>query len=75
MDYSISSFGILGPKVFNFILFFIGTRKSFGFHVFHIIIQYNIPMLLESPGTGNNIVGEVWKIDQTKLEHLGKYSS
>ena len=41
----------------------------------HIIIQYNIPMLLESPGTGNNIVGEVWKIDQTKLEHLGKYSS
>merc|ERR1719468_192138 len=27
-------------------------------------------MLLECPGTGSNIVGEVWKIDQAKLEHL-----
>ena len=33
--------------------------------------EYNIPMLLNKPGTGKIIKGEVWEVDYQKLAHLG----
>ena len=35
--------------------------------------EYNIPMLLNKPGTGKIIKGEVWEVDYEKLAHLGRY--
>jgi len=35
-----------------------------------IATQYNIPMILDCEGTGHQVQGEVYKIDQRMLEHL-----
>ncbi|XP_067004520.1 putative gamma-glutamylcyclotransferase CG2811 isoform X2 [Anabrus simplex] len=32
--------------------------------------KYNIPFLLDSPGCGNNVIGEVYEVDQPMLEQL-----
>ena len=31
-------------------------------------------MLLENPGFGEQIIGEVWRVDHNKLTHLGKFT-
>ncbi|KAK7794289.1 hypothetical protein R5R35_014573 [Gryllus longicercus] len=35
-----------------------------------IATRYNIPFLLDVPGEGHNVTGEVYEIDSPKLQHL-----
>ena len=35
-----------------------------------VVTEYNIPMMLDQPGTGHRITGEVYDVDQDMLDHL-----
>lgn len=35
-----------------------------------IATKYNIPFMLNAPGTGSNICGEIYSIDESMLQHL-----
>ena len=35
-----------------------------------IASRYNIPYLLDVHGSGNNICGEIYAVDEAKLKHL-----
>ena len=38
--------------------------------VHHVTTRYNIPYLIDKPGSGNNIHGEVYEVDEQMLKNL-----
>ncbi|XP_046403196.1 gamma-glutamylaminecyclotransferase [Ischnura elegans] len=49
---------------------FIGSGKTVTKYPLIIGTRYNIPFLLYKPGTGHNVFGEIYEVDQAMLEKL-----
>ena len=48
-----------------------GMRFSLNDHLWQILIyRYNIPYLIDKPGVGNNICGELYEVDDKMLAKL-----
>ena len=54
----------------NGIQTFLGKARSANKFPLVIASRYNIPYLLDLPGTGNNIAGEVYEVDEKMLGKL-----
>ncbi|VDM07711.1 unnamed protein product [Wuchereria bancrofti] len=52
---------------------FIGTGKTINAYPLIIASEYNIPFCLDKPGIGNRINGELYEVDEQKLEVLDKF--
>ena len=46
------------------------TYFKFHFHTLTFLPRYNIPYLIDQPGTGNRIHGEVYEVDEKMLMNL-----
>ncbi|XP_069692456.1 putative gamma-glutamylcyclotransferase CG2811 isoform X1 [Periplaneta americana] len=49
---------------------FVGVAKTVEKYPLIIGTKYNIPFLLDAPGRGHNVVGELYQVDETMLQHL-----
>ncbi|XP_021920267.1 putative gamma-glutamylcyclotransferase CG2811 isoform X2 [Zootermopsis nevadensis] len=49
---------------------FIGVGKTMKKYPLIIATKYNIPFVLDAPGQGHNVIGEVYEIDEAMLQHL-----
>lgn len=49
---------------------FLGTGKMVLEHPLVIATRYNVPFLLDQPGTGKRVQGEVYSVDAQRLAHL-----
>ncbi|EFO22354.2 hypothetical protein LOAG_06127 [Loa loa] len=52
---------------------FVGTGKTINTYPLIIASEYNIPFCLDKPGIGNRINGELYEIDEQKLEVLDEF--
>ncbi|KAL4001682.1 AIG2-like family protein [Acanthocheilonema viteae] len=52
---------------------FIGTGKTVNAYPLIIASEYNIPFCLNKPGIGNRINGELYEVDEQKLEVLDEF--
>lgn len=52
---------------------FIGTGKTVNAYPLIIASEYNIPFCLDKPGIGNRISGELYEVDEQKLEVLDEF--
>lgn len=49
---------------------FIGSGRTVRKYPLVIGTQFNVPFLLDQPGTGHQIEGELYAVDEAKLAHL-----
>ncbi|XP_044738391.1 putative gamma-glutamylcyclotransferase CG2811 isoform X2 [Chrysoperla carnea] len=49
---------------------FIGDGETLEKYPLVIATKYNIPFLLYKPGTGNNVKGEIYEVDEKMLKNL-----
>ncbi|KAK0163387.1 hypothetical protein PV327_007072 [Microctonus hyperodae] len=52
---------------------FLGIGKTVDKYPLVIATRYNIPFLLHKPGTGNQVLGEVYDVDSKMLERMDTF--
>ncbi|VDK55650.1 unnamed protein product [Anisakis simplex] len=54
---------------------FVGSARTVERFPLIVASKYNIPFCLKQPGTGHRIHGEVYEVDESKMEFLDKFES